>query len=100
MLHVLLPLLFGSVLLGLGYCVWWVWRRQVQVWLIPKAKIREEAEALVKLHGANADRVARDAELRACQEADIFEWGKWERIRVYLRQNVRGDNGAGPVYFQ
>jgi hypothetical protein len=82
--------LFGLFLGGIG--LWHIWDLRIRPLFIPRAEINALADTLIERHGPEAERVAYGEESHAWYYCDVYEQGKWRRVRRELwRRHKRGE---------
>ena len=71
------------VLFGLAVCTiaWHSWEFWIRTLFIPKSEIKAIARKLVAENGFRAAEFAFEMEERAWCDSNIFEQGKWRRVR-------------------
>lgn len=67
------------------------WNGRVRPMNIPTEEIQLWTDELVSQHGKTAAEVAYWNEDRAWRYGDVFEQGKWRRIREELRKRSQAD---------
>ncbi|WEX08936.1 hypothetical protein [Chelativorans sp. AA-79] len=77
-----------TVLIG-GVAIWHVWDFRLRPLLIPKAEISALADELVAKYGPRAEEMAYAEEDRAWRYSDVYEQGKWRRVRRELWRRYR-----------
>lgn len=79
-------------LLVLGAAGWHLWQFKLHPLLTPKREIDEIVDRLILEHGPHAEEVAYSEEDRAWYDSNIYEQGRWRRIRRELwRRYERGE---------
>lgn len=85
-------LFFASIILFHFYLF------RIRPLFIPKAEIAEIADNLIALYGPFAEQTAFIEEDRAWRYSDVYEQGKWRRVRRELwRRFEDGEWPADPV---
>ena len=68
----------GFVALSLG---WHLWTAVIRPALIPREEIERLAQEMIARHGGSAEEMAYIEEDSAWRRSDVFEQGKWRRVR-------------------
>jgi len=64
--------------------LWHAWDIRIRPLFIPKAEIDAIVDELITKHGSRAEEIAYIKEDRAWRYSDIYEQGKWRRVRREL----------------
>jgi hypothetical protein len=78
------PAVLAFALLIGGVVGWHTWAFRICPLFIPKAEINAIVDELIEKHGPDAEDWARGYEEEAWYRSEIFEQGKWRRIRREL----------------
>ncbi len=75
-----------------GTLLWSVWQGSVRPRLIPRREIAAKVEEVYAQHGERAFDIVCMEEHRAWYDSDIFEQGRWARVRseIMRRERARG----------
>jgi hypothetical protein len=82
------PLFAFLGLIG-GVAIWHAWDFRLRPLFIPKAEINAVVDELIAKYGPRAEEMAFIEEDRAWRYSDIYEQGKWCRIRRELWRRYR-----------
>jgi len=82
-----------------GALLWVLWQGSIRPRLISRSEIDSVATEMLARYGARAEEAALAEEERAWRESQIFQRGKWRRVRMriavlaktYLRQKNEDD---------
>jgi hypothetical protein len=87
---------YGSFLLWLalgvasapiwGAILWTLWQGAVRPRLIPRAEVERLAAELLARYGDRAEEVAFAKEYGAWRDSDVYEQGKWRRVRSIIER--------------
>lgn len=76
-----------------GLFSWHVWNARIRPRMIPAEDIARLADELVARHGAQAEDIAFIEQDRAWRSSEVFQQGKWHRVRRELQRRAGERNG-------
>jgi hypothetical protein len=80
-----------GLLIG-GVAVWHSWQFRLRPLLIPKGEVDAVVDRLIAEHGPRAEEMAYAEEDRAWHDSNVYEQGRWRRVRRELwRRYERGE---------
>src|SRR5690554_1248493 len=79
-----------------GTLLWHTWGLSIRPRLIPVGNIKAAADDLAAKYGPCAEEIAFMEEDRAWRYSEIFEQGRWHRIRRELWRRYEAGEWEGP----
>ncbi len=76
--------------------LWHVWDLGLRPRLLPTREVEALADAMIALHGPRAEEAAFIEEDSAWRRSEIFQQGKWHRVRRELWRRYERGEWAGP----
>ena len=67
-----------------GALLWVLWQGSIRPRLMPRGEIDFRAREMLARYGPRAEEAALAEEERAWRESQIFERGKWRRVRMRI----------------